>query len=216
MKVLLRTVLFFDALFDLGLALVLLVSPFATLYAALQLPPAEPALYGQLLGLALLGFAWLLGQAAFRGDLTLPVARMAGPVNLASALLIAAWLVVFDLPVQGAGRIWLALLAAMLAFFALVQMPLAKRLRMRQREEALRRELRQTQPPGSPTVAPDAGAPVTPGGAPNGARPSPSPEVRREPVITPPPGYGPGTEVVSEPEPTDTSSVHHARQNPHP
>lgn len=203
MKVLLRAVLFFDALFDLGLALLLLLSPFATLYAALQLPPAQPALYGQLLGLALLGFAWLLALATFRGELTVPVARMAGPVNLASALLIGAWLIVFDLPVQGAGRIWLALLAAMLAFFALLQIPLARRLRMREREEALRRELQQTQA-------------VTPGAAPTGARPSPSPEVRREPAITPPPGYGPGTEVMVEPEPTDTSTAHHARQNPHP
>lgn len=120
MKVLLRAVLFFDALFDLALGAVLLLAPFATFYAALQLPQPQPALYGQLLGFTLLGVAWLLAQAAFRGQLTVPVARMAGPVNLACALLIAAWLIFFDLPVQGAGRIWLGLLAAMLAFFALV------------------------------------------------------------------------------------------------
>lgn len=203
MKAFLRTVLFFDALFDLALGLLLLVSPFATLYAALQLPPPAPAMYGQLLGIALLGFAWLLAFAAFRGALTVPVARMAGPVNLASALLIAAWLIVFDLPVQGAGRIWLAVLALMLGFFALLLIPLARRLRIREREDALRRELQQT-------------SPITPGAAADGARPPASPEVRREPAITPPPGYGPGTEVMAEPEPTDTSPVHHARQNPHP
>lgn len=204
MKVLLRAVLFFDALFDLALGAVLLLAPFATFYAALQLPQPQPALYGQLLGMALLGFAWLLAQAAFRGQLTVPVARMAGPVNLASAVLIAAWLIFFDLQVQGAGRIWLGLLAAMLAFFALVQIPLAKRIRHREREELLRRE--------AELAAANRPAPAAPT-----IHPSPSPEVRREPVITPPPGYGPGTEVVTDVEPVDTSiAPHHARQNPHP
>ncbi|KAA0179812.1 hypothetical protein FX016_17185 [Cupriavidus gilardii] len=204
MKVLLRAVLFFDALFDLALGAVLLLAPFATFYAALQLPQPQPALYGQLLGMALLGFAWLLAQAAFRGQLTVPVARMAGPVNLASAVLIAAWLLFFDLPVQGAGRIWLGLLAAMLAFFALVQIPLAKRIRNREREELLRRE--------AELAAANRSAAATPT-----IHPTPSPEVRREPVITPPPGYGPGTEVVTDVEPVDTSiAPHHARQNPHP
>ena len=48
------------------------------------------------------------------------------------------------------------------------------------------------------------------------ARPTTNPESRREPVITPPPGYGPGTEVTSDPVPEDSAPVHHARQNPYP
>ena len=52
MKVLLRAVLFFDALLDLLLGILLLMSPSTTLYAALQLPQPQPALFGQLLGVA--------------------------------------------------------------------------------------------------------------------------------------------------------------------
>lgn len=242
MKVLLRAVLFFDALFDLMLGIVLLISPFATFYAALQLPQPQPALYGQLLGVGMIGFAALMGRAAFQGALTVPVARIVGWVNLASALLIGGWLMFFQLPVQGAGRIWLPVLAVMLGFFAVLQLPLAARVRNREREERLRQEMQAAQAtsPVSPAgMAPGTAAPAdyptasapdypdstatnrTPGrnGAPHGSSASSttvSPEIRREPVITPPPGYGPGTEVVPDDERTDKPSSHHARQNPYP
>jgi hypothetical protein len=206
MKVLLRTVLFFDALVDLLLGILLLMSPFTTLYAALQLPQPQPALFGQLLGVALIGLAVLLWQATFNGQLTVPVARTAGYVNLASAVLIIAWMVFLELPVQGAGKIWVPVMAVVLAFFALVQIPAARRVRDRERqlkaERALQEQESRTEVRKEPGVAP-------------AARQTNTPEYRREPVITPPPGYGPGTEVVTEPIPEDTPSAHHARQNPH-
>ncbi|MBY4897971.1 hypothetical protein [Cupriavidus sp. AU9028] len=238
MKVLLRAVLFFDALFDLMLGIVLLISPFATFYAALQLPQPQPALYGQLLGVGMIGFAALMGRAAFQGALTVPVARTVGWVNLVSALLIGGWLMFFQLPVQGAGRIWLPLLAVMLGFFAVLQLPLAARVRNREREERLRQEMQAAQAPGtaSPlagmgsaadhpasatTDYPDTTA-TNRGFGRNGTTAGPStpsstvsPEIRREPVITPPPGYGPGTEVVPDDQRTDKPSPHHARQNPY-
>ncbi|MBP0618750.1 hypothetical protein [Cupriavidus consociatus] len=201
MKVLLRAVLFFDALVDLLLGVLLLMSPFTTLYAALQLPQPQPALFGQLLGVALVGLSVLLWQAAFNGQLTVPVARTAGYVNLASAMLIIAWMVFLELPLEGAGKIWLPTMAVVLLFFAAVQIPAAKRVRVRERQLKMERALKE-QETKEPGVAP-------------AARQTNTPEYRREPVITPPPGYGPGTEVVTEPATEDTPSAHHARQNPH-
>ncbi|KJK18627.1 membrane protein [Burkholderiaceae bacterium 16] len=200
MKVLLRAVLFLDALLNLLLGAVLLLSPFTTFYSALQLPQPQPPMYGQLLGVALVGLALLLWQATVNGQLTVAVARTVGQVNLASALLIVTWMLMLDLPVQGAGKIWLPVLAAVMAFFAAVQIPAAKRVRVRERAQ---RELQKE------TQNKDAGA------APLARRPQ-SPEYRREPGVTPPPGYGPGTEVMPEPVPDETPSAHHARQNPNP
>ncbi|WP_427309745.1 hypothetical protein [Cupriavidus sp. H39] len=202
MKVLLRAVLFFDALVDLLLGILLLMSPFTTLYAALQLPQPQPALFGQLLGVALLGLSVLLWQATFNGQLTVPVARTAGYVNLASAVLVIGWMVFLDLPLEGAGKIWVPTMAVVLLFFAVVQIPAAKRVRVREQQRKMERALQEQEGRKEPGVAP-------------AARPTNTPEYRREPVITPPPGYGPGTEVVTEPIPEDTPSAHHARQNPH-
>ncbi len=232
MKVLLRAVLFFDALLDLLLGMLLLMSPFTTLYAALQLPVPEPARFGQLLGAATIGMSWLLFSAAINGHLTVPVARTVGWVNLVSAILIAVWTLFLDMPVQGAGKVWLLTMAAMLLFFAIVQIPAAKKVRLRERELAEQaRAAREVRPaevyyPNNATDVRDArdvtdvsdvtdvydrGAP-----RPTRAATSPaSPEYRREPIITPPPGYGPGTEVMPDEDPEATPTAHHARQNPH-
>ncbi len=220
MKVLLRAVLFFDALLDLLLGLLLLMSPFTTLYAALQLPVPEPALFGQLLGVATLGMSWLLFTATFNGHMTVPVARVAGLINLASAILVAAWTLFLDMPVQPAGKVWLLTLAAMLLFFAIVQLPSAKKVRLRERALAEQaRADREARPAGVqyPTDITDV-TDVVDSGVGRPARPATSPaspEYRREPVITPPPGYGPGTEVMTEPDPDALPTANHARQNPH-
>lgn len=206
MKVLLRAVLFFDAVLDLLLGVLLLMSPFTTLYAALQLPQPQPALFGQLLGVALIGLAWLLWHATFNGQMTVTVARTAGYVNLASALLILSWLVFLELPLEGAGKVWVPILVAMLGFFALVQIPAAKRVRNRERQLKAERELQQ---------ATETNDQRSQSGPSRRAQTSTFPDNRREPVITPPPGYGPGTEVTTEPEPEDTPPAHHARQNPY-
>lgn len=227
MKVLLRAVLFFDALLDLLLGILLVMSPFSTLYAALQLPQPQPALFGQLLGVATIGMAWLLFLAAINGQLTVAVARTVGYVNLVSAIMIAVWTLFLDMPVQGAGKVWLLTLAAMLLFFAIVQIPSAKKVRLRERALAEQARAERTARPAS-TYAPSDVTDVSdihdasdfPGkntaARPARANPSPvSPEYRREPGITPPPGYGPGTEVMPEPDPDAQPTVHHARQNPH-
>ncbi|AOY90860.1 hypothetical protein BKK79_02810 [Cupriavidus sp. USMAA2-4] len=207
MKVLLRGVLFLDAVLNLLLGLLLLLSPSATLYSALQLPQPQPAFYGQLLGVALVGLAWLLWQATLNGQLTVAVARTVGQVNLAGALIVAVWTLFLDVPLQPAGKIWLLALAVVLAFFAVVQIPAAKKVRLREREQRDQREQDQERP-SAKDARRNNGAPA--------ARQTQSNEPRREPVITPPPGYGPGTEVMTESAPEETPPAHHARQNPHP
>jgi len=203
MKVLLRAVLFFDAVLDLLLGLLLLVAPVSSLYTALQIPQPQPALFGQLLGVALIGLAWLLWQATLNGQLTVAVARTVGKVNLASAVLILAWVLFFDMQLQVAGKIWLAGLSVVLIFFALVQIPAARRVHLREKQQREQEaEARKGQ--------------KKPSGVASGARQTNDPDYRQEPVITPPPGYGPGTEVVTEPAPEVTPPANHARQNPHP
>lgn len=203
MKVLLRAVLFLDAILDLLLGMLLLAAPMSSFYAALQVPQPQPALFGQLLGLALIALAWLLWQATVNGQVTVAVARTVGPLNLVSALLILAWALFLDMPLQTGGRVWLGALSAVLIFFAVVQIPAAKRVRLR--EKALREQEAETR----------KGMKTQNGAAATGGRPTTYPDYREEPVITPPPGYGPGTEVVTEPVPEATPSAHHARQNPH-
>jgi hypothetical protein len=127
MKVLLRAVLFFDALLDLLLGILLLASPFTTLYAALQLPQPQPALFGQLLGVATIGLSWLLFQATINGQLTVAVARTTGYVNLVSALLVTVWTLFLDIPVQGVGKVWLLTLAAVLIFLPSCRFPRPRR-----------------------------------------------------------------------------------------
>ena len=212
MKVLLRAVLFFDALLDLLLGILLLASPFTTLYAALQLPQPQPALFGQLLGVATIGLSWLLFQATINGQLTVAVARTTGYVNLVSALLVTVWTLFLDIPVQGVGKVWLLTLAAVLIFFAIVQIPAAKKVRLRERQQAeLATAEREPGAANGDSPNNEPGVPRT--ARPNGSRASP--EYRREPGITPPPGYGPGTEVMPEPDPEALPTANHARQNPH-
>lgn len=193
MKALLRLVLFLDAAVALCVGLVLLASPMTSVFGALQLPQPEPAMYGQLLGVTLIGLAWLLWQATINGQLTTAVAQVVGHVNLAVAVLVIAWLLFFHLPVEGAGRIWLPTFAAVLAAFSAVQIPASRRVRTNERERAQKardeaaaaRERQRTE-----TTA-----------------------ERKEPAYMPPPGYGPGTEVDTI---ADSIPPQHSRQSPHP
>ncbi|MGL6155730.1 MAG: hypothetical protein ACRC1O_03890, partial [Ralstonia mannitolilytica] len=81
MKALLRIVLFLDAAVALCVGLVLLASPMTSIFGALQLPQPDPAMYGQLLGVVLVGLAWLLWYATVNGQLTSAVAQVIGHVN---------------------------------------------------------------------------------------------------------------------------------------
>ncbi len=196
MKALLRVILLLDAALQVMVGLILLLSPVASIFTALQLPQPGPALYGQLLGVLLIGSAWLLARAAINGHLTVPVASVTGNVNLACAILIIVWLVFFELPVTGAGRIWLPILAAVMALFAAVEIPAASAI---VRKEKARKEIARHDA-GTDTDSlhqPESSHP---------AKPIPSDPYRRDPVLVP----NASTETTDRPLPD------HARQNPHP
>ena len=98
MKPLLRVVLIVDALMLLGFGVLFLLTPWTSLYNALQLVQAQPALIGQAFGVVLLSFAWLALRAAFDGALTATVARAAGHVNWMAGVLMLVWLIALHQP----------------------------------------------------------------------------------------------------------------------
>ena len=91
MKPLLRAVLLVDAGLYLSSGSVLLLTPLAGLQRALQMTTIEPAMVGQMLGLALLGLAWLSLRGAIDGAMTIGVAKIVGHVTWLAGALVLAW-----------------------------------------------------------------------------------------------------------------------------
>jgi hypothetical protein len=126
MKPLLRVVLIVDALMLLGFGVLFLLTPWASLYNALQLVQPQPALVGQVFGVVLLGFAWLAARAAFDGVMTAPVGRVAGHINWIAGILMLVWLIGLHTPrltgfgqlVAGGVGVWLILIGFGLARLA--------------------------------------------------------------------------------------------------
>ncbi|MGG1943308.1 hypothetical protein AB1286_00655 [Trinickia sp. NRRL B-1857] len=100
MKPLLRAVLIVDAGLYLSSGAALLLSPLAGVQRALQLTPIEPAMVGQMLGLALLGLAWLSLRGALDGAMTVGVAKIVGHVTWLAGALVLAWTI-------GPHKLWL-------------------------------------------------------------------------------------------------------------
>jgi predicted membrane-bound spermidine synthase len=190
MKALLRVILLLDAILQVIVGIVLLLAPMQSIYSALQLPQPAPALYGQMLGVLLIGLAWLLVRATFNGHLTAPVANVTGNVNLACAVLIIVWLVFFDLPVTGAGRIWLPILAALMALFAAIEIPASASVVRREKQARTERATYEAElaAANNPTATP--------------VHPDP---YRQDPVLM--------HDVA--PLSADPTRPDHARQNPH-
>ncbi len=121
MKPLLRVVLIVDALLLLAFGLLFLLTPWTSLYNALQLVQTEPALVGQGFGVALIGLAWLALHASFDGALTSAVAKVVGHVNWLTGVLMLVWLLGLRTPsLTGFGQV-----AAVLAGVVLVVVGLA-------------------------------------------------------------------------------------------
>jgi hypothetical protein len=116
-----RQILQADAVVDALAALLFLSGTWDGLYDAFDLPQGRPAIFVQVGGAALLGFAYLLWIAANDTALTRPVALAAALANGLGALVIAAWLI-FEDPAPGTlGDVLLILIALVLAFFAVTE-----------------------------------------------------------------------------------------------
>ncbi|SAK66531.1 hypothetical protein AWB80_03177 [Caballeronia pedi] len=136
MKPLLRVVLVINALIFLAFGLLFLLTPWAGLYGALQLDAirVQPALAGQLLGIALIGLAWLAFHASVDGALTARAARVSGHVQWLSGVVVLVWLLGLHTPqVDGFGQISAAVVGAVLLVLGLGSVRLSSAVRRRER-----------------------------------------------------------------------------------
>ncbi|MCA7885161.1 hypothetical protein LGM58_18385 [Burkholderia contaminans] len=171
MKPLLRAVLVIDAVLLLAFGVLFVLTPWQSLFNALQLANVQPAMLGQAFGIALLGLAWLAFHAAFNGDLTAPVARAVGHVYWLTGALTIVWSIGTGSgpALAAAGRVLSAAAGVALIVLGLGGVRLASAVRRREKEQALEARA-PAQRPAEPAMAP---------------APSPAPQ-RVEPVVSRP------------------------------
>lgn len=136
MKPLLRVVLVINALIFLAFGLLFLLTPWAGLYGALQLDAirVQPAFAGQLLGVALIGLAWLAFHAAVDGALTARAARVAGHVQWLSGVVVLVWLLGLKMPqVDSFGQMSAAVVGVVLVVLGFGSVRLSSAVRRRER-----------------------------------------------------------------------------------
>lgn len=134
MKPLLRAILIIDALLLLAFGLLFLLTPWTSLYNALQLVQTEPTLVGQGLGIALIGLAWLALHASIDGALTTTVAKVVGHVNWLTGLLMLVWLIGLHRPeLTGFGELVAGLAGVVLVVVGLGGVRLAGVVRRREK-----------------------------------------------------------------------------------
>ncbi|MGV2287544.1 hypothetical protein AAHK20_02440 [Trinickia sp. YCB016] len=134
MKPLLRAVLVVYTLLYLLVGLLYLATPWTSLHRALQLAVIEPAMAGQLLGLALLGLASLALQGVINGAMTTAVARVVGHITWLAGVLILVWLIAFAMSLSpGYGALFNALGGVALLIIGLGGVRLARSVRRGER-----------------------------------------------------------------------------------
>ncbi|AWU99910.1 hypothetical protein DM992_10425 [Burkholderia sp. JP2-270] len=171
MKPLLRAVLIVDAVLLLAFGVLFVLTPWQSLFNALQLANVQPAMLGQAFGIALLGLAWLAFHAAFNGDLTAPVARSVGHVYWLTGVLTIVWSIGTGSgpALAAAGRVLSAVAGVALIMLGLGGVRLASAVRRREKAQALEARA-PAQRPAEPAMAPAS---------------SPAPQ-RVEPVVSRP------------------------------
>ncbi len=205
MKPLLRVVLVIDALLLLAGGVLFVLTPWKALYDALQLVQIDPAMAGQILGIALLGLAWLAFHAALDGDLTSGVARAVGHVNWLIGVVMVVWLIGLHRPELTAfGQLVSVATAVVLFVVGLGGVRLAATVRKRERLKALEAK---TGAAGSAASSPAQPAPVVvpPQPAPVVVPPQPHPAAttaRVEPSVGTVTGARPATGSGTAPSPT--------------
>ncbi|MFM0243442.1 hypothetical protein [Paraburkholderia sediminicola] len=134
MKPLLRAVLILDALLLLAFGLLFLLTPWTSLYNALQLVQTQPTLVGQGFGVALIGLAWLALHASIDGSLTSTVAKVVGHVNWLTGVLMLVWLLGLHTPaLTGFGQIIAVLTGVVLLVVGLGGVRLSGAVRRREK-----------------------------------------------------------------------------------
>ena len=111
----LRIVFLFDALYSVATGLLFLLGTWDGLYNALDLPQGQPAVFVQLGGALLWGFAYLLWLAARTPALMLPVARASALGNAITTVVLVVWLIHDNIDTGTLGDLLLSLAAAVSA-----------------------------------------------------------------------------------------------------
>jgi hypothetical protein len=120
-----RRVLRVDALLDIGLGAFLLLAAWDGLYRAVGIPAPEPAIFAELGGVLLFGFAYLLWVAPDYAVLARRVAEAAALSNGLAAALIALWLASRPSEVQILGWVLMGGLTAAFAVLAWLEARIA-------------------------------------------------------------------------------------------
>jgi len=229
MKAMLRTVLFLDAALNLALGVLLIASFWSSLYAAIEVPAPSPVLYGQALGVAFIGVAWLQWHATVNGQLTATVAKVTGHINWVIGAFVLGWLISGQLAVTGGGKLLMPALGAVLLIVGAILVKLASSVRTKERVHAAQQtggrvrggvvaDTRRDVPneySDARTVDEVRGTRAeprmeTPGGDSTSVNTTPVAPVGTTGIVTPVPSATAPTSNES------TSSVpHDARQNPH-
>jgi hypothetical protein len=113
-----RRVLRADAILDVGLGTFLLLGAWDGLYAVVGLPAPEPAIFAEIGGVLLFGFAYLLWVAPDYAVLARRIAEAAAMANGLAAALIAVWLASRPDHVRLLGWVLMGALTAALAVLA--------------------------------------------------------------------------------------------------
>ncbi|MBN3777895.1 hypothetical protein G3O06_10050 [Burkholderia sp. Ac-20345] len=155
MKPLLRAVLIIDAVLLLAFGVLFVLTPWQSLFNALQLANVQPAMLGQAFGIALLGLAWLAFHAAFNGDLTAPVARSVGHVVWLTGALTIVWSMGTGSgpALAAAGRVLSVVAGVALIVLGLGGVRLASAVRRREKTQALEARA-PAERPAEPAMAP--------------------------------------------------------------
>jgi hypothetical protein len=118
----------------LAFGLLFVLTPWTSLYNALQLVQTQPALVGQGLGIALIGLAWLAFHASIDGALTSTVAKVVGHVNWLTGLLMLVWLIGMHRPeLTGFGQLVAVLAGVVLVVVGLGGVRLSGAVRRREK-----------------------------------------------------------------------------------
>lgn len=123
-----RQVLMANAAFDFVAGLLLLAGTWDGLWDALDLPQGQPALFVQVGGAALVGWAYLLWRAADAPPLRAPVALAGAIADALASLVVLIWLVTGELPddVDTLGTILLIALVVVLGVSAVFKAIVAR------------------------------------------------------------------------------------------
>ena len=123
-----RQVLMANAVLDFLAGLLLIAGTWDGLWDALDLPQGTPAVFVQVGGAALVGWAYLLWRAADAPPLRASVALAAAIADGLAALVVLIWLVAGELPdyVDTLGTILLIALVLVLGVFAVLKAGIAR------------------------------------------------------------------------------------------